>query len=191
MRKPMSLKNTAILTVILLVLCGYLYFHLNKPKEAFEEPPDVWSFQEEKIKHIRITLPNENKEIAFAVKKEDQWFIEALEKKPVDLKRWGGIVILLSGPQSRRVITNKVKTLKSYGLDAPSMIITLKIQGQNRPVNVIVGDHTPDEKAVYIILKEQQTVYLVDHSWFDVMVRLVREPPEKIIRPRITEEKET
>jgi hypothetical protein len=111
-------------------------------------------------------------------------------KKPVDLKRWGGIVILLSGPQSRRVITTKVKTLKSYGLDAPSMIITLQIQGQNRPVNVIVGDHTPDEKAVYIILKEQQTVYLVDHSWFDVMVRLVREPPEKIIRPRITEKKE-
>ncbi len=182
----MSFKKTLILAIILLLLGGYVvYLRVNQTGEETAERPDVWSFQEESIKHIRIALPKEEKEIAFTVVGRDSWFIEADENKPVDLQRWGGIVLLLTGPQSSRVIANKVETLDLYGLDSPSMVITLGIQGQNPPQNVIVGDHTPDEKAVYVILQEQQTVYLLDVSWFDVLVRLVRQPPEKIIRPSI------
>ncbi len=183
----MSFKNTLILVAILMLMGGYIvYLRVNQLRENDETPPDVWSYPEEKIRHIRIALPNENKEIAFTVDGRDSWFIEASEKKPVDLKRWGGIVLLLSGPQARRVITNEVKILNPYGLDAPSMIITLEIEGRDKPLTVVVGDHTPDAKAVYVILKEHQTVYLLDDSWFNVMIRLVREPPEKIDRLRIT-----
>jgi len=183
----MSFKKTLMLAVILMLLGSYVvYLSVKHPKEEPETPPDVWSFQEENIKHIRISLPKEKKEIAFTVDKSDTWFIDTTEKKPIDLKRWGGIVLLLTSPQSRRVIEKNVKTLDRFGLDSPSMVITLKIQGKSKLQNVIVGNHTPDEKAVYVILKEHHTVYLLDVSWFDVMIRLAHEPPEKINRPRIT-----
>ena len=183
----MSFRNTLILILILATLGGYIfYLQVNQKKEEVENPPDVWTYDENKIEHITLHLPRENKSISFAKGKDDYWSIDAKPLKPVDLKRWGGIVLLLSGPQSRRVIANKVTDLKLYGLHDPSMVITLRVSGQNQGLTVIVGDLTPDDKAVYVILKEHQTVYLLDHTWYNVIIRLVREPPEKIIRPRIS-----
>jgi hypothetical protein len=188
--KQMSLKNSVVLVLILLLLGGtVLYLTMSQPGEKQVVLPDVWSYQQEDIQRIHILLPRENKGITFVIGDDERWFIDTPEKKPVDLQRWGGIVLLTSGPQSRRVIASQVKNLHSYGLDSPSLKITLTIQGQPQLLNVIVGDHTPDEKAVYVMLKEHQTVYLLDQVWFEVMARLVREPPSKINHPRITGDK--
>ena len=190
----MSFRNTLFLIVILAVMGGFIFYLQYSLKEKPEEsPPDVWSYDENKIDHITMQLPRENKAIAFVkvVKgKDENWFIDSDSdpKKIVSLKRWGGIVLLLSGPQSRRVIANQVTDMTLYGLQNPSLVISLVIGEKNEKLTVIVGDRTPDEKAVYVILKEHQTVYLLDHTWYEVMIRLVREPPEKHVIPRISQE---
>ena len=186
----MSFRNTLVLIVILAALGGLIfYLQVSQKKEPTETPPDVWSYDEEKIDHITMKLPRENKAIAFVkvVKGDDEkWFIDSTPRKPVSLKRWGGIVLLLSGPQSRRVIANQVIDMTLYGLNTPSLVISLIIGKNKENLTVIVGDRTPDDQAVYVILKEHQTVYLIDHTWYEVMIRLVREPPEQKVIPRIS-----
>jgi hypothetical protein len=186
----MSFRNTLVMVIILALLGGFIfYLQTSQKKEPTESPPDVWSYEEDDINHITMRLPREKKAIAFAkvVKGNDyNWFIDSSPRKPISLKRWGGIVLLLSGPQSRRVIANQVTDMDLYGLNTPSLEISLVIGKKKENLTVIVGDRTPDDKAVYVILKEHKTVYLLDHTWYEVMIRLVREPPEEKVRPRIS-----
>jgi len=188
-RLDMSFRNTIVLLAILAILGGIVaYLRISQKEESFEAPPDVWSYDDNKIEHITLQLPREKQSISFVKnKKKESWFFDTQPRKPVFLRRWGGIVLLLSGPQSRRVIADKVTDMDLYGLNDPSMVITLRITDQSQKLTVVVGDRTPDDKAVYVILKEHQTVYLLDHTWYEVMLRLVREPPEQIIRPRISD----
>ncbi|MCP4755468.1 MAG: DUF4340 domain-containing protein [Proteobacteria bacterium] len=177
----MSIKNTLVLALILALLGGYIVFlRVTKTEEKTEDPPDVWSYDEETIEAIQIRLLRKKKAISFTVKGRDSWFIdETAGKTPVDLKRWGGVVLLVSGPQSRRVIARLNPNLDEYGFNNPNMLITLKIKGRPDKVEVVIGDHTPDEKGVYVKIKETDTVYLLDFTWYDVLERLAVEPPRK------------
>jgi hypothetical protein len=158
-----------------------VFLRLSETGERIEEPPDVWSFNVESIEHISIVLPKRGKGIAFFRRGKDSWHIDK-DGTPVDPKRWGGIVLLVSGPRSRRVIAEKADDLAEYGIDNPRMVITLGIRGKRDHLRVLVGDHTPNEKSVYVKLEDHPTVYLLDHTWNDTLERLVMEPPGKPTR---------
>lgn len=186
----MNFRITIILISIFVLLAGVIiFFHVTRKEEKVEDLPDVWSFKEESIERFKLRLPKEKKEIAFFEEEKYKWHIDNKAKTPVDPDRWGGIVLLVSGPQSRRVIAKRADNLPEYGLTEPSMIITLNIRGEKEPVNVLVGDHTPNEKSIYVRLEGHETVYLLDHTWNDCIKRLVLEPPEKEIRSVITKKK--
>jgi hypothetical protein len=178
----MSIKQTLILLSILAFLAGLVVFlRLSETGERIEEPPDIWSFNVESIEHISIVLPKRGKSIAFFREGKEIWHIDK-DGTPVDPKRWGGIVLLVSGPRSRRVIAEKADDLAEYGIDDPRMVITLKIRGRRDPLRVLVGDHTPNDKSIYVKLENHPAVYLLDHTWNDTLERLVMEPPEKRTR---------
>ena len=44
-------------------------------------------------------------------------------------------------------------------------------------INIQVGDSTPDRQGYYIKLQPSRDVYTVDYTWFDVVERLVLDPP--------------
>lgn len=185
----MSFRQTFVMTVVLALLGGVVFYHrTSQTKGPVKKRPDVWSFDETRIEHINLKLPEEHREISFVRKKENRWFIDASPGKPVSSNRWGGVVLLLSGPQASRVITENAVDLSLYGLNKPSMVISLRLGEPSENAIVMIGDCTPDNKAVYVGLKNRKAVYLIDRSWDEVMRRLVREPPEQIDKPGITTE---
>jgi hypothetical protein len=173
-----SIKQTLILAVVLLLLGGYILFlHLTKPEVQKEERPEIWSVEEEKIHHIEILLPREKKRIAFFQDKDEKWRFDDETKHPVDMKRWGGIVLLVSGPKSKRQIAARVDNAAEYGFTDPQMVVVLGVEGLKEPLEILFGDQTPNKDQYYVKLRHSDPLYIIYTIYCDVLMRLVREPP--------------
>lgn len=103
-----------------------------------------------------------------------EWQFERPKGIGVNTDRWGGIVLLLSGPQIERAL-GSVNDLREFGLDAPS-IIELTLDDGTRIV-VALGDRTPDDRHHYVNLLDSSTVFLINADWGRVLKSLAEEPP--------------
>ena len=174
----MNFKSTLILACILILLTGAVYyFHLTKPGQKREGRPEIWSVDEGKIHHITIRLPHQKKTIAFFLDQDERWRFDDDTKQAVDLKRWGGIVILVSGPKSKRLIAENVKDQAEFGLTDPQMVVILSVKGRKDPLEILFGGRTPEEDHFYVKLKHSSPVYLISSTYVQVLMRLVLEPP--------------
>ncbi len=180
----MRLRNILILLVILLALGGYFYFfNTSEPPPEKEEPRVfVWLIEMDEIQHIEIRLPREDKSEAFIrIKEGDKfpWHFDDPQRSAVDVARWGGgIPLLLRGPGAERVIATDAteEKLAEFGLTQPRMEITLTLENGDI-LNITIGDRTPDGNTFYVQALNSNDVYLVDYTWYEVLERLVKEPP--------------
>ncbi len=179
----MRLRNILILLVIFLALGGYFYFS-NIPQPAPKSEPQlfVWLIDIEEIQHVEIELPREGKSEAFIKVKEGDkfpWYFDDPQRSAVNTERWGGgIPLLLSGPGVDRVISENTadEKLAEFGLTQPLMEIALTLE-DGYILNIKVGDSTPDSHAYYVQAPDSNDVALVDYTWYEVLERLVKEPP--------------
>jgi hypothetical protein len=178
-------KNIAILLVILAVLAGAFYL-VSRPKPPAPQQPKeyVWLIEQDDINHITLALPRQNPPLSQSFIKISEgdkfpWFFDDAAHSPVDTARWGGgIPLLLSGPGADRVI-NKDATedqLREYGLLSPSLLVTLQLN-DGSTMNITWGDRTPDGNNDYARAPNSNAVATVDRSWFDVISKLVTNPP--------------
>ena len=179
----MRLKSIIILLVILLGLGMYFIF-FNKTELPPKSEPRVyvWSIEMTEIQHIEIRLPREDRSEAFIkISKGDEfpWHFDDPLRSKVDTERWGGgIPLLLSGPGADRVIAKDAteEKLAEFGLTRPQMEIILTLEDGDI-LNIIVGDRTPDGDTFYVQVSGSNNVALVDYTWYEVLERLVKEPP--------------
>ena len=151
--------------------------------ESGAERPIMWSFDLRDLQRVEIALPHE--ELAEAWFRTDHvWYFDRPGRPLVDLDRWGGgVPYLLSGPGANRLITDAAlpEDLEIFGLLAPRMTIHLEHGGEHGEgpgtVDLVIGNETPDTFSFYIHLAGSGKVYTVDRSWYEIMERLVVEPP--------------
>ncbi|MDP2954013.1 MAG: DUF4340 domain-containing protein, partial [Chloroflexota bacterium] len=128
---------------------------------------------------VRVEVRYQGKKMAF-VRGEDKstWYFDEPERGEVNLERWSGVPLLLSGPRSKRLLewTPNPAKLPEYGFNRPLMEIDLGIEGGGSGT-ILLGDKTPDGGAYYLMIKGYTPLYLVDYTWVDVIGRLVTEPP--------------
>ncbi len=179
----MRLRNILILLIILLALGGYFYFsNDSEPPPKSEPRVFLWNIEMDEIQHIEIRLPREGESEAFIKIPEGNkfpWHFDDPQKSKVDVTRWGGgIPLLLSGPGAERVLAKNAteEKLAEFGLAQPQMEITLTLEDGNI-LNIAVGDRTPDGNTFYVQVLGSNDVALVDYTWYEVLERLVREPP--------------
>jgi len=176
----LRLRNIIILLVIILALGGYFYF-TSRPEPAPEPEPQlyVWLIEMDEIQHIEIQLPREGMSQAFIKEEDRSWSFDDPQRSDVDMKRWGGgIPLLLSGPGTDRVISENTtpEKLAEFGLAEPQMELALTLD-DGHILNIKVGDRTPDGHAYYVQAPGSNDVALVDFTWYEVLERLVKEPP--------------
>ncbi|MFC1987909.1 DUF4340 domain-containing protein [Chloroflexota bacterium] len=179
----MRLKSIIILLVIFLALSGY-YYVSSKPQPTPKPEPQlyVWMIDMEAIKHIEVELPREGKSQLFVKIPEGDkfpWHFDDPQKSKVDAQRWGGgIPLLLSGPGVDRVVSENTtdEKLAEFGLTQPQMKISLTLESGDI-MSIKVGDSAPDGHAYYVQVPDSNDVALVDYSWYEVLERLVTEPP--------------
>ncbi len=179
----MRLRTILILLAILIV-AGGVYFFINRQSNT---PPAqskvyIWNIDDDQLIHVSISLPRVEKSQAFIkISNDDKfpWFFDDPQKSPVDNARWGGgIPLLLSGPGADRIIAENAthEQLDLYGFNNPSMVITLTLENGDI-LKVTTGDSTPNGQNYYVRLMDSTSVATVDSSWYQVLERLVLEPP--------------
>ncbi len=177
----MRLRNILILFAILLALGGYFYFSSgSEPPPQSEPRVFLWDIEMGEMQHIEIRLPREDKSVAFVkISQEDKfpWYFDDPQRSEVDVARWG-IEFLLTGPGAERVIAENAtpEKLAEFGLAQPQMEITLTLKDGDI-LNITLGDRTPDGDAFYVQVQDSNDVYLVVYNWYEVLERLVKEPP--------------
>ena len=177
----MRLRNILVLLAILLALGGYFYFSSgSEPAPQSEPRVFLWDIEMGEIQHIEIRLPREDKSVAFVkISQESKfpWYFDDPQRSEVDVARWG-IEFLLTGPGAERVIAKNAteEKLTEFGLAQPQMEITLTLENGDI-LNITVGDRTPDGNAFYVKAPGSNDVALVDYTWYEVLERLIKEPP--------------
>ncbi len=177
----MKLNNILILAAILALLAG-VYYWVSRPEQESPEPKHyVWNIEMNDINHITLNLTREGLSQSF-IKipqgHEFSWFFDDPQHSSVNVTRWGGITLLLSGPGADRIIDKNAtqEKLAEYGLLQPSLEITLNLT-DNTILNITVGDSTPDGSNYYVRAPGSNAVATVAAEWYGVVERLVTDPP--------------
>lgn len=177
----MRLRSILILVAVLAIAAAIYY--ATRPVE--EPPPPqqpmeyVWLFEMEELQHIQIDLPHLDRTEKFLKHEDRQWYFDDPPGPRVDPERWGGgIPLILSGPGAERPIAKGAteEQLAVFGFTQPIMLLTLTKQ-DTEVVRIEVGDEVPDGHAHYVRRADSSDVYVVDATWYDVLERIVLEPP--------------
>lgn len=170
-----NFRLTLILLFVLAMVGGYFYF-VELQKVPAKDPPPLWFYNTDDDNFNMISIEHNGKKIQFVKDEKKAWHFDDAQGIPVDLKRWGGITLLLRGPQTRRLLSENPGNLAPYGLKPASTVITVgTIDGGT--FGIYVGDKTPDEVSHYVQMEGLPQLFLVDATWADVLSRLVTEPP--------------
>ena len=181
----MRLRLWLLLGVVVAALAAVFVLTTGRDdaEENEAERPIIWSFDLRDLHRVEIAMPQDQLGEAW-LHVDRVWYFDRPGRPRVDLDRWGGAVpYLLSGPGANRLITEDVddEDLEIFGLLAPRMTIHLEHGGEygDGPgiVDLEIGDETPDTFSYYVRLVGTRKVYTVDRTWYEVMERLVLDPP--------------
>ena len=173
----MNFRITFVLAVLAVVVGGYVvFFELQKTTERATQPLWFYNVHDDDIQRISITHEGETQAFIKGTGEQFQWFFDDGTDTEVDLNRWGGIPLLVTGPRSRRVLEERIDDLIAYGLEPPQTVVAVSLY-DGRELSVRIGDSTPDNSGSYAQLAGFPTLFLIDASWGEVLSRLVTEPP--------------
>lgn len=172
---------------LILILAGaaaalavvYQFSSQPQPPPRPEPRPFVWNVEMTELARMSIALPRRGLQQAWEKHSDRQWYFAEPDGAPVDPQRWGGgIPLLLSGPGANRRVAEDAAAgqITRFGLSDPQMAIELTLD-DGGTVSIAVGDATPDRRSYYIRRAGAGDVYTVDYTWYDVLARLVTEPP--------------
>ncbi|MSQ34042.1 MAG: DUF4340 domain-containing protein [Dehalococcoidia bacterium] len=172
----MNFRLTLVLVVTLAVILGVIFLRPKTAPPAAPQPPIVYTIDEQALNFIEVRA--EGKRESYWKDKDGRWHIGSLTGIGVDARRWGGIPFLLSGPRSKRVITESPSQadLQAYGLNNPLLRVTMGFVSGDR-FEVQLGAKTPDQGSNYALNKGFTTVYLIDETWGGVLSRLATDVP--------------
>lgn len=121
-------------------------------------------------------------EAAFRRSEDGSWAFDADPPLPVNPDRWGGVTLLLSGPEVERVLVAADMggatdgDADEFGLDAPSAVVRVGL-ADGSAVTARLGDSTPDGRNVYAQVEGRDAVALVNAPWGEALTRLATDPP--------------
>lgn len=172
----MNTVATAVLLAVLVIVAGLWFFVLRDMGEEPEPDDNFWFYkvEEDDIEFIGITT--EDTMGAFSYREGEGWFFDGEKQPPVDLARWGGVTLVLSGPRARRVLAEEIEDYNTYGLDPPSTVLDLGLSG-DRSLQLYLGKLTPDGTGYYAYQRDDESLYVIESIWGQVLRRLAFEPP--------------
>ncbi len=177
----MNIRTTFVMVMFLSVIAGF-FLLADFRGDAASEPSAPWFYTAnmEDIRRITFTTPSGS--IGFYQQTgegaDPTWRFNDEFGMPLDLGRWGGITLLLSGPQSRRALIRDLKEedRTRYGVDKPQLSVDVRLTGE-REVKVHLGDRTPDNLNYYITQEDNPGLYLIDGTWGEVLSKISNDPP--------------
>ncbi len=166
----------SILLVLVLALIGgaVLITQVLSTREPDNKQPWMYKITPQDI--VSISISHADKETAYESTGDQRWFIKDGNDTPVAIDKWGGKVILLSGPRSSRTLASKIDDPAKYGLDFPQTTVEL-VDRSGYPLRFHLGDPTPDSDFWYARLVDSEKLYTVPSVWGEEISKLATNPP--------------
>ena len=174
----MNYRLTIALVILLALVIGITFVIVSGGDDDPDRVrvPRLFFYQVDDDDIVKVVINYGGEELTFVADDERRWHFDTPAGEDVNIERWGGVTLLLSGPQYNRQLTTGAADLSRYGLDSPQTVITVGLKGIG-DVNIRLGDKTPRGNNHYAQFQDLEPIYLVDSSWGDVIARLVTEPP--------------
>ena len=160
--------------------------------EEERAPRSPWFYQiaQDDIEFIGVAVEEES--VRFDKTPEGTWAFDDPKGIPPSQFRWGGMTLLLSGPQTGRDLTGDAEVADisqsvvqanrliddpaEFGLDDPHTVVKVGLTG-DRYIEFRLGDTTADGRHHYGEVVGFDELFLIASQWGDVVARLVTEPP--------------
>ena len=173
----MNLRISLLLICILswVSIFGVLIYKSDIGKEDVENTSNFfYRLSAQDLTNISIT--KDSKTLSWHSGKDHNWFFDDLDGVPANNYRWGGIIDLLSGPKLYRTLAEDIDSKSKYGLDDPSLQITMYLKNGDKRI-LYIGDMTPDGINNYAYMEGQKELVMIDNTWYGVFSRLIEDPP--------------
>ncbi len=187
----MNRRNLLILSAVLIVLGGYVYFAeiRGKTSSAEETPtgqPPLWTIAAEDIIGLEIEQPVTAAVVRLTHNKELGWQCYEPPLEATDQARVQQVVSQLVNIRASRVLSETNEPLSVFGLAAPSYVIRIKLPGEDEKV-LRIGDKNPQGTAYYAqvagqgtgLVEGQQPIYLLPTYAIDKAIDFLTSPPEQ------------
>ena len=167
-------RQTLLFLVTATALVGGFYgiTVTEKPAAPVEEARWLYAVTEADIQRVVITGNGRKQAL---MKTPEGWIFASPSDGPVDMTRWNGILLLLSGITVARRL-DATNPPDDYGLESPTMVIDLFLRGDRR-LQIQVGDQTPDGANYYVAIATLPFVSLVNAAWGQTMMTVLTDPP--------------
>ena len=142
-----------------------------------EKSPWFYQVAREDIEVIEVMQQGD--QVRFFKEESSVWAFEEPAGIPPALDRWRGVVLLLSGPQTRRDLTAAAPIIDDpaqYGLDDPLTVVNVGLT-HDRQLQLRLGDTTTDGRHHYAQVIGFPQLFIVSSAWGDVISKLATEPP--------------
>ena len=175
----MSIRTTLGLVIVVAIAAVVVYINPFKDEvDSGPEPPWFYQVSEDAIETIEVV--HDGKRVKFVRDEVRQWEFEEHPGVPPAHRRWGGMVLMLTGPKTRRLLQESFADKSQYGLADPSTIVDVTLSGDRR-IQVFLGDPTTDGGHLYGQITghafDFPQLFLINAGWGKVLTRLVSEPP--------------
>ena len=161
------MKGTFTRTWIVLALAAglgaYAYFvEREKPASDDKKKEPLFSFDKAKVKSLSLE-PAEGEAVR-AVREAGSWKLLAPLEAPADGTTVEAVVDALNGLNLEEVVAEAPPALADYGLETPKTRASLELEGQEKPLVLLVGDKAPDNSGIYAKTDDKPRVFLIA-SW--------------------------
>ena len=176
----MNARTTLIILVVLALVVGLGYSYtrsraLKGPDQVNVPSSQFYLVDTSDIQGVEVDYRGQAQK--FIKDKDNTWHFDTPLREPVNLDRWGGITLLVSGPRYDRIISQQATDLARYGLQDPALVVKANLATLG-DIAIKVGDKTPDGRNAYALYQDERAVHLIAAEWGDVLARLVTEPPQ-------------
>lgn len=158
----MKPKGLLVAVGLLAVLGGLVWWSNKKQADTASKPADtstkILSIPEAEIQEIRIKkLTNETETLR---RQDGKWSMTEPKPMAADQDAVSSMVSTLTSLNADKVIDEKAQDLKAYGLNDPTLDITVK-RRDGKTDQVLIGDDTPTGSGAYAKLPNDPRVFTV------------------------------
>ncbi len=183
----MSLRTTIALVIVAAIVGVVAYINPFTSEETRKpKPPWFYQVSEDDIEGITVTTRTDK--VSFVKTGKRTWMFKDPAGIPPSYYRWGGIPLLLSGPQTRRdfsedveheyfqITTQVIEDPAEFGLDDPRATVHIKLTA-DRELLFTLGDSTTDGSHIYGQVEGFPQLFIIADIWGKVVGRLADEKP--------------
>jgi hypothetical protein len=169
--KKKQRRTLFFLVIVMMVILG-AYIGLSKlnDKKESKEAQEAQAEEDISLSHIdgskavKIDFKNQHGNMTL-VKENDIWINEADKKFPVNQTYASDMLETMADISATRIILKDAKDLTEYGLEEPSLIVTLTLE-DNTKISVMLGDEIPIEGGYYALADNNSIVYAFDSTFY-------------------------